>query len=268
MKAFTATLLFVVGSTIAQAPPPQYTEEQVDQNPWTGQPGTIRYTKTCETSQGSPRGKRQAQEPKEPNCYYHADENITPAGCDGFCKDGNDGKDAHRRCRDLNGTSTQYTCTKKPVFVPLGKYDICDRFPDNFRGKGQKGPWFNTVGSNYGCSSATCCLWFPPIKCADVPLVKYAFLPFEHNGVQYSDCSDQEAAEANSITAAEIFLGSNGQQRDVCIFTAELDENQEPIKGDDGNPIVLFKKVTVEFSQCEPAHSPAAGCCQFQPVFK
>merc|ERR1712001_278727 len=135
---------------------------------------------------------------------------------------------------------TQYTCTKKPVFVPLGKYDICDRFPDNFRGDGKKGPWFNTVGSNYGCSSATCCLWFPPIKCAD----------------------------ANSITAAEIFLGSNGQQRDVCIFTAELDENQEPIKGDDGNPIVLFKKVTVEFSQCEPAHSPAAGCCQFQPIFK
>merc|ERR1711981_1377836 len=77
---------------------------------------------------------------------------------------------------------------KKPVFVPLGKFDICDRFPDNFRGDGKKGPWFNTVGSNYGCSSATCCLWFPPIKCADVPLVKYAFLPFEHNGVQYNDC--------------------------------------------------------------------------------
>ena len=88
------------------------------------------------------------------------------------------------------------------------QYDICDRFPDNFRGKGQKGPWFNTVGSNYGCSSATCCLWFPPIKCADVPLVKYAFLPFEHNGVVHNDCSDQDAAEENSITAAEIFEGS------------------------------------------------------------
>jgi len=266
MKAFTATLLFVVGSTVAQAPPGQYTEEQVDVNPWTGQPGTIRYTKTCEPQQGAGRKKRQAQQPKEPNCYYHADEKITPAGCDGFCKDGNDGKDAHRRCRDLNGTTTEYSCTKKPVFVPLGKYDICDRFPDNFRGDGKKGPWFNTVGSNYGCSSATCCLWFPPIKCADVPLVKYAFLPFEHNGVQHNDCSDQDAAEANSITAAEIFEGSNGQQRDVCIFTAELDENQKPINGADGNPIVSYKLVTVEFSQCEPSHSPAAGCCQFTPV--
>ena len=113
--------MFVVGSTVAQAPPGQYTEEQVDVNPWTGQPGTIRYTKTCEPQQGAGRKKRQAQQPKEPNCYYHADEKITPAGCDGFCKDGNDGKDAHRRCRDLNGTTTEYSCTKKPVFVPLGK---------------------------------------------------------------------------------------------------------------------------------------------------
>ena len=58
----------------------------------------------------------------------------------------------------------------------------------------------------------------------------------------------------------------NGQRRDVCIFTAELDENQKPINGDDGNPIVSYKLVTVEFSQCEPSHSPAAGCCQFTPV--
>ena len=93
------------------------------------------------------------------------------------------------------------------LYIPF-QYDICDRFPDNFRGKNQKGPWFNTVGSNYGCSSATCCLWFPPIKCADVPLVKYSFLPFEHNGVIHNDCSDQAAAEATSITAAEIFQGS------------------------------------------------------------
>ena len=119
-QVFTATLLFVVGSTVAQGPV-QYTEEQVDVNPYTGKPGTIRYTKTCEPTQGAGRKKRQAQQPKEPNCYYHADASITPEGCDGFCKDGVDGKDAHRRCRDLNGTTTEFTCTKKPVFVPLGK---------------------------------------------------------------------------------------------------------------------------------------------------
>ena len=98
-------------------PPPQYTEEQVDTNPWTGQPGVIRYAKTCDPTEGAPRGKRDvAQAPKEPNCFYHADESITPPDCDGFCD-----RDSHRRCRDLNGTSTEYTCTKKPVFVPLGK---------------------------------------------------------------------------------------------------------------------------------------------------
>lgn len=258
MKVFTA-MLFVVASAAGQAI--EYTEEQVDLNPWTGQPGKIRYAKTCEQPQGKSIGKRQAPGTKEPNCFYHADSSITPADCDGFCD-----RDSHRRCRDLNGTKPEYTCTKKPVFVPLGKFDICDRFPDNFRGDGKKGPWFNTVGSNYGCSSATCCLWFPPIKCADVPLVKYAFLPFEYNGVQHTDCSDQEAAEFNSITAAEIFQGANGQKRDVCIFTAELDENQEPIKGADGETIVLFKKTQVQFSNCEPTGSPAAGCCQFQPI--
>ena len=63
-----------------------------------------------------------------------------------------------------------------------------------------------------------------------------------------------------------LIIFQNGQRRDVCIFTAELDENQKPIKGDDGNALVSFKLVTVEFSQCEPKHSPAAGCCQFQPV--
>ena len=50
-------------------------------------------------------------------------------------------------------------------------------------------------------------MWFPPIKCADVPLVKYTFLPFIHNGVEYNDCFDAEAVEANSITAAEINEG-------------------------------------------------------------
>lgn len=258
MKVFAAVLF-----TAALAAGQEYTEEKVEVNPWTGKPGVIRYAKSCEQPQGKSIDKRQAtQAPKEPNCFYHADSNITPADCDGFCD-----RDAHRRCRDLNGTKPEYTCTKKPVFVPLGKFDICDRFPDNFRGKKEKGPWFNTVGSNYGCSSATCCLWFPPIKCADVPLVKYAFLPFEHNGLQHTDCSDQEAAEANAITAAEIFQGVDGQRRDVCIFTAELDENQKPIKDANNDTIVSFKKTQVEFSNCEPANSPAAGCCQFLPIF-
>jgi len=263
MKVFTA-LLFVVASAVGQEI--QYTEEKVDINPWTLQPGVIRYAKTCEPNQGSPKSldKREAViAQKEPNCFYHADDSITPPDCDGFCKG-----EPQRMCRDLNGTKPEYTCTKKPVFVPLGKFDICDRFPDNFRGDGKKGPWFNTVGSNYGCSSATCCLWFPPIKCADIPLVKYVFLPFEYNGFEYNDCSDQVAANSTAITAAEIFQGANGQQREACVFTAEVDENQELIRDANGETIKSFKQTTVEFSHCEPSHSPAAGCCQFTPVFK
>lgn len=264
MKVFTS-MLFVVASAVGQGI--QYTEEKVDTNPWTLQPGVIRYAKTCEPNdQGSPKSldKREAViAQKEPNCFYHADDSITPPDCDGFCD-----RDSHRRCRDLNGTKPEYTCTKKPVFVPLGKFDICDRFPDNFRGDGKKGPWFNTVGSNFGCSSATCCLWFPPIKCADIPLVRYAFLPFEYDGFEYNDCSDQVAANSSSIVAAEIFQGVNGQQREACVLTAELDENQELIRDANGETIKSFKQTTVEFSNCEPSHSPAAGCCQFTPVFK
>jgi len=267
MKLFIATL-FAFGYVQAAQ---EYTEEKVNVNPWTGKPGVIRYTKTCEAPEprftdGSPRGKRQAKEPKKPNCFFHADDTITPPDCDGFCVA--NGNAAGKECKALNGTSTKYTCTEKPVFVPLGKFDICDRFPDNFKGDGKPGVWFNTVGSNYGCSSATCCLWFPPIKCADIPLVKYAFLPFEHNGVQHNDCLDQDAAEANSITAAEINEGSNGQRRQVCVFTAELDESGEQIIGEDSNAVVSFKETTVEFSDCEPSHSPAAGCCRFEPIFE
>merc|ERR1712037_915315 len=76
-----------------------------------------------------------------------------------------------------------------------------------------------------------------------------------HNGVQHNDCLDQDAAEANSITAAEINEGSNGQRRQVCVFTAELDESGEQIIGEDGNAVVSFKETTVEFSDCEPSHS-------------
>jgi len=264
MKIFIATTLFLSGIVGSQSQEIHYNEVQVDANPWTGKPGVIRYTKTCEQDSGSPRGKRQApEEPKQPNCYYHADESITPPDCDGFCN-----VDSRRKCRDLNGTKLEYTCTRKPVFVPLGKFDICDKFEDNFRGDGKPGPWFNTVGSNYGCASETCCLWFPPIKCADVPLVKYTFLPFIHNGVEYNDCFDAEAVEANSITAAEINEGKNGQRKQVCIFSADLDEEGEVIVDQDGNPTTSYKENTVEFSDCEPSYSPAAGCCKFSPVFE
>ena len=96
------------------------------------------------------------------------------------------------------------------------QYDICDKFPDNFQGRPGPGPWFNTVGSNYGCSSATCCLWFPPTKCADIPLVRYRFLPFfdergsddrAATGLEHFNCNDQPAVEDNAITAAEINQG-------------------------------------------------------------
>ena len=89
------------------------------------------------------------------------------------------------------------------------QYDICDKFPDNFRGNGKPGPWFNTVGSNYGCSSDKCCLWFPPTRCANIPTIKYRFLPFTDrtSGQQINDCNDQATVEANAITAAEVWEG-------------------------------------------------------------
>ena len=117
MQIFIATTLFLSGIVGSQSQEIHYNEVQVDANPWTGKPGVIRYTKTCEQDSGSPRGKRQApEEPKQPNCYYHADDSITPPDCDGFCN-----VDSRRKCRDLNGTTPEYTCTRKPVFVPLGK---------------------------------------------------------------------------------------------------------------------------------------------------
>lgn len=249
MKIFIATA-FLFSAITAQ----EYTEVAVDVNPWTGKPGVIRFSKECE---GEPRGKRQAPSEikNEPNCFFHADETITPPDCDGYC-----GTDDHRRCKALNGTSLKYTCTKKPVFVPLGKFDICDRFPDNFNNNGKIGPWFNTVGSNFGCSSDKCCLWFPPSRCADVPLVKYTFLPFtDASGATHNDCTDQQAVEDASVTAAEINIGVNGQQKNICIFQRL---NEDP-KAD---AITAFKKETVQFSDCEPSHSPAAGCCKFTPI--
>lgn len=252
MKVLIATA-FLFSLIAAQ----EYTEEPVDANPWTGRPGVIRYAKQCEQPAGQPRGKRQATSDfkNDPNCFFHADDSITPSDCNGYCS-----KDAHRTCKALNGTSAKYTCTKKPVFVPLGKFDICDRFPDNFNNNGKIGPWFNTVGSNYGCSSAQCCLWFPPSRCADVPLVKYTFLPFTDNsGITHNDCSNQQACEDNSLTAAEINIGRNGQEKQICIF-------QQVAEDENGEPIVEFKEETVKFSDCEPSYSPAAGCCKFTPL--
>jgi len=266
MKCFVA-IAFLVCSTYGQRPDEF---EIVDAtNPWTGEQG-IRLTKACEPSSGTPRGKRQAQdvEPQPPNCFYHANlegqELITPPDCEKYC-----GVDANRACKAKNGTTVEYTCTSKPVFTALGKYDICDKFPDNFQGRPGPGPWFNTVGSNYGCSSATCCLWFPPTKCADIPLVRYRFLPFVDEkgsdnraatGLQINDCNDQQAVEDNAITAAEINQGQDGQQKQVCIYQAsEFD--------DEGNPLAFeFQQLTVQFADCEPSYSPAAGCCRFAPI--
>merc|ERR1712183_367594 len=77
-----------------------------------------------------------------------------------------------------------------------------------------------------------------------------------------------EAVEANSITAAEINEGKNGQRKQVCIFSADLDKEGEVIVDQDGNPTTSYKENTVEFSDCEPSYSPAAGCCKFSPVFE
>ena len=120
MFQFFIPVALLICSTYAQRPDEF---EIVDAtNPWTGEQG-IRFTKACEPSSGTPRGKRQAQgdvEPQPPNCFYHANldgqESITPRDCTKYC-----GVDAHRACKAKNGTTLEYTCISKPVFTALGK---------------------------------------------------------------------------------------------------------------------------------------------------
>lgn len=254
MRLFLATtflLSYVCGQGF------EYDLIPVKLNPFTNEADTtLRITKPCPPEEGQPRGKRMADVDHEPNCFYHADATITPEGCDGYCKEG------HKVCKELHGTTTKYTCIKKPVFTPLGKYDICDKFPDNFRGNGKPGPWFNTIGSNYGCSSDKCCLWFPPTRCANIPTIRYRFIPFTDSasGQEINDCNDQAVVEANAITAAEVWDGKqNGLESEVCIY-------QQTGETSDGEPEFSFVQETVVFSDCEPNDSYAAGCCKFTPV--